>query len=88
MISKKGFHLIELPSIIKLKSNAIDWYSKVTLNLAHHICQTGIVKIQTQLSVQASAPQKDSSNWSCNQVFILMATANIGMANLERLITF
>lgn len=32
---------------------------------------------------------EDSSNRSHNQVFIFsMATANIGMANLERLITF
>lgn len=41
-----------------------------------------------QLSAQASAPQNNSSNWSRDQMFILMAIANIGMANLERLITF
>ena len=62
----------------------------MTLNLAHHVLQEkqGRSRFTAQLSVQASDPQKDSSNWSRDQVFILTATANIGMANLERLITF
>jgi hypothetical protein len=50
----------------------------------------GLSRYKTQRSVQASATCKTAPTGAATSYFFifLMVTANIGMANLERLITF
>lgn len=66
--------------------------SRMVFNLAQHTLQEKqgrLARLRAQPPVQASAPQEDRPARSHDQALIFpMATADIGVANLERLTTF
>lgn len=73
-----------------------NYYSKVMLQIhtgsqfgmSRMRGETGIVKMQSTAFCGCLSFLEDSSTAVTRGLFILMATASIGMTNLERLITF